>query len=239
MAYCKSCGAYIPDGSTACLACGFDEAAAAAAATAKQAGPAPSAQSDDLRDILERHRKLQQEKSRQWAESEKARRDKQAEDRKWAQEEYAKRQAARELEEEQRRREQAERRRMEEEARQRRQAELRRQAQQQAAQQQRTVYNETTRATSGSGNRALAALSYLSVLFILPFMLTPDDTYAKFHAKQGLRLFILGAIADILSALPFGWILQIFRIYCIVKGIGNAVNGRRARLPYIGSIGND
>ncbi len=235
MAYCKSCGAYIPDGSTICLACGFDETAAAVAATAKQAGPVSSAQSDDLRDVLERHRKLQQEKSRQWAESEKARREKQAEDRRWAQEEYAKRQAARELEEEQRRREQAERRRLEEEARQRRQAELRHQA----AQQQRTVYNETTRSASGSGNRALAALSYLSVLFILPFMLTPDDNYAKFHAKQGLRLFILGAIADILSALPFGWILQIFRIYCIVKGIGNALNGRRDRLPYIGNIGND
>ena len=29
MAYCKSCGAYIPDGITACLACGYDEAAKA------------------------------------------------------------------------------------------------------------------------------------------------------------------------------------------------------------------
>ena len=27
MAYCKSCGAYIPDGQTACLACGYDETA--------------------------------------------------------------------------------------------------------------------------------------------------------------------------------------------------------------------
>ena len=27
MAYCKSCGAYIPDGQTVCLACGYDEAA--------------------------------------------------------------------------------------------------------------------------------------------------------------------------------------------------------------------
>ena len=25
MAYCKSCGAYIPDGQSACLACGYDE----------------------------------------------------------------------------------------------------------------------------------------------------------------------------------------------------------------------
>ena len=25
MAYCKSCGAYIPDGQTACLACGYND----------------------------------------------------------------------------------------------------------------------------------------------------------------------------------------------------------------------
>ena len=25
MAYCKKCGAYIPDGLSACLACGYDE----------------------------------------------------------------------------------------------------------------------------------------------------------------------------------------------------------------------
>ena len=29
MSYCTKCGAYIPDGQTRCLACGFDEAAAA------------------------------------------------------------------------------------------------------------------------------------------------------------------------------------------------------------------
>ena len=27
MAYCKKCGAYIPDGQENCLACGYDEAA--------------------------------------------------------------------------------------------------------------------------------------------------------------------------------------------------------------------
>ena len=27
MAYCDKCGAYIPDGQTKCLACGYDEAA--------------------------------------------------------------------------------------------------------------------------------------------------------------------------------------------------------------------
>jgi hypothetical protein len=36
MAYCKNCGAYIPDELSACLACGFDESAAKAAAAAAE-----------------------------------------------------------------------------------------------------------------------------------------------------------------------------------------------------------
>ena len=35
MAYCKNCGAYIPDGISACLACGFDENAGKTAAAAE------------------------------------------------------------------------------------------------------------------------------------------------------------------------------------------------------------
>ena len=40
MPYCKSCGAYIPDGQSKCLACGYDEEADRAA---QQAAAAASA----------------------------------------------------------------------------------------------------------------------------------------------------------------------------------------------------
>ena len=236
MAYCNSCGAYIPDGTSVCLACGYDEAAEkASSATATARRPGHSQKADDLRDVMDRHRRLQQEKNRQWAESERARREKQAEDRRWAEEEYAKRQAARELEEEQRRRadeerRRAEARRREEEARIRREAEERQRM-------ERSMGNSSSKV--GNSSAILAALSYFSVCFVLPFLLTPDDGFARFHAKQGLRLFILGAIADILSVTPIGWILQVFRVYCIIKGIVNALNLKRERLPYIGNIGKD
>ena len=110
MAYCKKCGAYIPDGIGACLACGFDENAGKAAAAAEaERKAAQNARNEDLNEVLERHRKLQQEKNRQWAEQEHERRQKQEENRRWAEEEYARRQAQKELEEEQRRREAEER----------------------------------------------------------------------------------------------------------------------------------
>lgn len=225
MAYCKKCGAYIPDGLSACLACGYDDAAANAAAEAARKQSARAAQQaqpkteqgETIEDIMARHRRLQQEKNRQWAEQEKQRRERQAENRQWAQEEFARRQAEREV-----KAEEEARRRAEEEARQR-------------------TYRQTRAsapAQSGSGNTALAALSYLSIFFLGPFFLANQDDFAMYHAKQGLRLFIFGAIADLISSfIPFGWILTIFRIYCIYKGISNVLQGKKEPLPYIGTIG--
>ncbi len=86
MAYCKSCGAYIPDGITACLACGYDEAAkaqeSAGTATAgkheKKSGGEKYRpfDSDFLKQQLEEQRRRQQENSRKWAETEYAQRQK-------------------------------------------------------------------------------------------------------------------------------------------------------------------
>ena len=225
MAYCKRCGAYIPDGLSACLACGYDEAAADAAAEAAKKKAARAAQQaqqkpdqeDTIEDVMARHRRLQQEKNRQWAEQEKQRRDRQAENRQWAQEEFARRQAQREVKAEE---------------------EARRRAEQEA---QQRAYRQTrsgAQTQSRSGNTALAALSYLSIFFLGPFFLANQDDFAMFHAKQGLRLFLFGAVTDLISSfIPFGWILAIFRIYCIFKGISNVMQGKKEPLPYIGNIG--
>ena len=90
---------------------------------------------------------------------------------------------------------------------------------------------------SGEGNKALAALSYLSVLFALPYIFTPNDEFAKFHAKQGLKLFVFGIVADILAALAgIGWVVTLLRLYLIYKGMTNALNGKKEKLPWIGTI---
>ncbi len=227
MAYCKNCGAYIPDGQTVCLACGYQErpqqAAAAAAAPKKE-----PQRDDDLNEVMDRHRQLQKEKSMQWAKQEKERRDRERENRRWAQEEYMRRQAERELKEEERRRE------AEEKAKAR---EVLRTDREQASGSGTQSYGGGVR--SQSGNTALAALSYLSVLFLLPFLAAPNDDFAMFHAKQGLRLFIFCALADLIGAIfPIAWVFSLARIYFIIKGIGAAINGRKEPLPYIGTIGD-
>lgn len=226
MAYCKKCGAYIPDGIGACLACGFDENAGKAAAAAEAAR---QERNNDINEVMERHRRLQQEKNRQWAEQEHERRQRQEENRRWAEEEFARRQAQKELEEEQRRRE-AEARVREAEVR-AREAEARARA--------AVPGSAWDQSRTGSGNTALAALSYLSVLFLLPLVFTPEDKFARFHAKQGLRLFLFSLLIDVIGGLTgIGWILSLFRLFCIFKGITNAIQGKKEPLPFIGTLGN-
>ena len=79
MAYCTNCGAYIPDGETVCISCGFDSASvpagtpastSASQAWAAQNGGAAvaSAPAEDLSAVLEQKHREQQAKSREWAE---------------------------------------------------------------------------------------------------------------------------------------------------------------------------
>lgn len=215
MAFCDKCGAYIPDGQTVCLACGYDDAenerierekaenAAAAAAAAEAQAKAEKAAADDkgkyysfsneeLRQKLEEQRKKQQENSRKWAEQEKARR--------------------------------------------------------QAAAEKNSSAGETFRATEvkaekavksfAKNSRLLAALSYVSILFVLPFLINKDDRFSLYHAKQGGVLFLFGILSRIMKIIPIvGVIFRLFYFYCIYKGMSNALNDIKEPLPYIGELG--
>ena len=84
-------------------------------------------------------------------------------------------------------------------------------------------------------NRLLSAASYLGILFILPYLLAPEDRFVRFHAKQGLLLFLFEVLAGILGEITgFGWILNLFTLYCIYKGMTAALRGRLEELPLIG-----
>ena len=230
MAYCLKCGAYIPDGQSGCLACGFDpeeEQRKAEAAKAKKTrgGSASAAQADsnaEMRARLEEQRRRTQEQNRQWAEQEKrrreeaaarerARKEQQERDRQWAQQEYERRQAEKRKAE----------------------AETRSSG---AGQSFGDYYREHTE--TSTGNKALAAVSYLSILFAIPYFLAPNDGFARFHAKQGMKLFLFGIVADILGSLiGLGWLVTLVRLFLIYKGMSNALSGKKEELPIIGNIG--
>ena len=221
MAYCNKCGAYIPDGLSACLACGYDENLANQENTAAKTQSA----NDVIRERLEKQRRARQEENRRWAEQEEQRRRQQEEERQRAEQEQ----------EQQRRAKQEQSRQWAEEEYARRQAERENAARNYTY---RSTLSQTGAGQSGQSSKLFAALSYLSFLFALPYVLTPNDEFAKFHAKQGLKLFIFTIISDMIGALTgVGWILSLLRFYFIYKGMSNAIQGKQEVLPWIGDIG--
>ena len=94
-----------------------------------------------------------------------------------------------------------------------------------------------SQANNLSASKILSGLSYFGILFILPYIICQDDDFAKFHAKQGMILFIASIIVDAFaSILGLGWITIFAKLYFIYKGVSNVLNGRKEKLPYIGSL---
>jgi uncharacterized membrane protein/ribosomal protein L40E len=213
MAYCKKCGAYIPDELTACLACGYDDLAEQQKASSQSSGSAASKKtenksssasgnekykqvdSDFLRKQLEEQRKRQQENSR-----------------KWAQTEYAQRQKAKE--------------------------EQTRNFTNTSGRSGSDVYRTVRNAMSSDDTgKVMAGLSYISVLFMLPYLFRKDDEFATYHAKQGMGLFIASIIGDIAGGLlGVGWLVGLARIFLAITGIKNVIDGKKKPLPYIGDL---
>ena len=92
-------------------------------------------------------------------------------------------------------------------------------------------------AAQSEPNKLFAVLSYISILFVLPYLLCRNDEFAMFHARQGMILCVVSVIAEALgSLLGLGWVATLLRIYFILKGAGNAANGKMEPLPYIGGF---
>lgn len=89
-------------------------------------------------------------------------------------------------------------------------------------------------------NKTMAGLAYF--IFFLPLLTAPESKFAKFHANQGLLLFILVVGGNfVLGMIPIlGWLLMIpFGILSLVLGIMglmNGFNGKAKELPLIGKF---
>ena len=86
-----------------------------------------------------------------------------------------------------------------------------------------------------SNNKVMSFLSYLWILFIVPLIAAPNSPYAKFHANQGLLLFLFDIVIAIVAMIHVvsavgGALVLIFRII----GIVNSLKGEAKELPLIG-----
>ena len=96
--------------------------------------------------------------------------------------------------------------------------------------------------------RLCCVLAYFSILFFLPLVFCRENEYAKFHANQGLVLFISVAVINVLIELVSlvipsppvkNAIYTIFNLVAIcfsILGVLHVVNEQDKPLPLIGKI---
>ena len=88
-------------------------------------------------------------------------------------------------------------------------------------------------------NKVMGLLAY--ILFFIPLLAAKESPFARYHANQGLVLFLCGLISSVLWIIPIlGWIiapiLSIVITVLAVIGIINALNGKAKELPIIGKF---
>lgn len=103
-------------------------------------------------------------------------------------------------------------------------------------------------------DKALAVISYIGILSLVSYFVAPKTSpYARFHAVQGLNLFIFECILSVSNTLLrgiFSWawpirtiltgatsIAGIALFVLAIIGIVNASKGEMTELPVVGSLG--
>ncbi len=83
--------------------------------------------------------------------------------------------------------------------------------------------------------KLFGALSYLWVISIIILIVKKDSEFVKFHARQGLVIFLVSVVLGWIPIL--GWpILDVILIIAIIAGLMKALNGEMWEVPVIGSL---
>ena len=104
-------------------------------------------------------------------------------------------------------------------------------------------------AQDAQNNKTMGILAYIFILVLVPIFSAKDSKWARFHANQGLVLFIIEVASSIiftslLSRIPYigwlfaliGWLIYVGCVVLSVIGIVNAAKGKAVEFPVIGSI---
>lgn len=93
-------------------------------------------------------------------------------------------------------------------------------------------------ARPGIQDRFWAAIAYIWILCLVPFILKRGSRYVRYHAKQGVVLFIAEVILSVILIIPFIGILGLIGwILCIVfaiRGIFEGAKGSYWEVPCLG-----
>lgn len=85
-----------------------------------------------------------------------------------------------------------------------------------------------------------AIMAYLWILCLVPLIMKRDNSFALFHAKQGLLLFVCSIFFAVFSMVPVLNIIGMIGDVCIlvfsIMGILNVLVGRYWKVPLVGDI---
>lgn len=84
-------------------------------------------------------------------------------------------------------------------------------------------------------NRVMAALSYLSILCLVPLLVARGSRFAQEHAKQGVIVFAAWLIGSLGFWIPiFGWLAAVLLFIANAYAFLVCLNGRFWEIPFIG-----
>ena len=227
MAYCKKCGAYIPIEETACPACGYDPEE-----EARQAREA-----EEAKKRAEEEERKRRERESAWAERE---RQREAEERRRAEERRKQTYSygAAQAQYTSQHTGQSSAYQSQQTSQHTGQTWTPPWTQQQGASQQSHAQYEEMReqARESVANQKLSVLSYLGPLVLIPMITQKHDDFARYHANQGLSLFLFNGLVSIFAGEAIAGVASIFSLYCMIKGISNVLKGKKEPLPLIGKL---
>jgi fumarate reductase subunit D len=103
----------------------------------------------------------------------------------------------------------------------------------------------TTQTPQGAGQKSqvdiIALISYIGVLCVVSFFVKSQDEFVKFHAKQGLVLFLGEVATFILSSMtpflfPLWALINLGWLVLSIIGIINVVHNEKKQIPFIGQF---
>lgn len=80
--------------------------------------------------------------------------------------------------------------------------------------------------------RALASLSYLYILFVIPLLVAKGDKFMEHHVKQGITLFVVAILFGLVPVI--GWIADLGLFVVAIYGAIMAWSGKYWEMPILG-----
>ena len=110
----------------------------------------------------------------------------------------------------------------------------------QEAPQQSFVVDKGYEPSDIEANKLFAILAYLGPLVFVPIFAARNSKFAKFHANNGLVIFIVWILSNILRVIPivkhFVWIISILIAIVDIIGLVQAIKGEAKPMPVISDI---